>query len=118
MEPAKLIAETFENGCHNEFTTFGFRFSQWEEKARQVLSANSYGYVKGSAGDGYTDNQECQDFKKWQFVPRRLVPVAQCDVVPKYKVLGQNVPSPIAVAPIGVNTIFHREGECLSLIHI
>ena len=52
MEPAKLIAETFENGCHNEFTTFGFRFSQWEEKARQVLSANSYGYVKGSAGDG------------------------------------------------------------------
>ena len=57
MEPAKLIAETFENGCHNEFTTFGFRFSQWEEKARQVLSANSYGYVKGSAGDGYTDNQ-------------------------------------------------------------
>ena len=37
---------------------------------------------------------------------------AQCDVVPKYKVLGQNVPSPIAVAPIGVNTIFHREGEC------
>lgn len=112
MEPAKLIAETFENGCHNEFTTFGFRFSQWEEKARQVLSANSYGYVKGSAGDGYTDNQECQDFKKWQFVPRRLVPVSQCDVVPKYKVLGQNVPSPIAVAPIGVNTIFHREGEC------
>ena len=80
MEPAKLIAETFENGCHNEFTTFGFRFSQWEEKARQVLSANSYGYVKGSAGDGYTDNQECQDFKKWQFVPRRLVPVSQCDV--------------------------------------
>ena len=54
----------------------------------------------------------CEDFKKWQFVPRRLVPVSQCDVVPKYKVLGQNVPSPIAVAPIGVNTIFHREGEC------
>ena len=111
MEPAKLIAETFENGCHNEFTTFGFRCSQWVETARQAVSAHSVGDVWGSGGAGYTHNQECQDFKKWQFVPRRLVPVSQCDVVPKYKVLGQNVPSPIAVAPIGVNTIFHREGE-------
>ena len=111
MEPAKLIAETFQKGCNDEVNSYGFKFSQWEAKAREVLSSNSFGYVNGSAGDRFSDDRDCLDFKKWLFVPRRLCPVDKCEIVPKYKVLGQNIPSPVAVAPVGVNTIFHREGE-------
>lgn len=109
--PDSLLTETFTKGCNNETNPYGFTFEQWQAKARETLPANSWGYVFGSAGDSYTDGRDVKAFKKWLFVPRRLVPIDQCDIVPKYKVLGQNVPSPIAIAPVGVNTIFHRDGE-------
>jgi len=111
MDPNQLLLETFAKGRQNQTNPYGFSFAQWQENARKVLPADSWGYVFGSAGDSFTDGRDVEAFKKWLFVPRRLLPVSQCDIVPKYKVLGQNVPSPIAVAPVGVNTIFHRDGE-------
>lgn len=111
MRPDSLLTETFAKGRKNQTNPYGFTYAQWQEKARETLPADSWGYVSGSAGDSFTDGRDVKAFKQWLFVPRRLLPISQCDIVPKYKVLGQNVPSPIAVAPVGVNTIFHREGE-------
>lgn len=111
MDPKSLAIEVFDKGSHNEIIPYGFEFSDWEEKARHALSANSFGYVNGSAGDKFTDHRDVNYFKKWLIVPRRLVAFDHTDIVPRYKVLGQSVPSPIAIAPVGVNTIFHREGE-------
>ncbi|WFD43605.1 lactate 2-monooxygenase, partial [Malassezia psittaci] len=112
MESSKLLMETFTKGMKQEKNPFGFTFEDWREKAKEVLPSTSWGYVYGSAGDGATDQRDVRSFKDWLFVPRRLVPLKECDIKPSYKVLGLDVPSPIAVAPIGVNTIFHREGEC------
>ncbi|KAI3628296.1 lactate 2-monooxygenase [Malassezia furfur] len=111
MSPDSLLVETFAQGRKNETNPYGFTFEQWQNKARETLPADSWGYVFGSAGDSFTDGRDVKAFKRWLFMPRRLLPVDHCDIVPKYKVLGQNVPSPIAIAPVGVNTIFHREGE-------
>ena len=45
MDPKSLAIEVFDKGSHNEIIPYGFEFSEWEEKARNALSANSFGYV-------------------------------------------------------------------------
>ncbi|KAF2757708.1 FMN-linked oxidoreductase, partial [Pseudovirgaria hyperparasitica] len=47
--------------------------------------------------------------KKWSIVPQRLVKAEHPEL--EVKVLGQKLSYPVAVAPIGAQTIFHADGE-------
>lgn len=73
------------------------------------LSADAWGYVHGSAGRGETDSDDVSAFRKWRFLPRRLVSTGTVNL--ETSAFGMTFASPIAVAPVGVQTLFHRDGE-------
>lgn len=117
-DPVAYEQSVFQAGLHSAKPPFTFRSSQWESQAQSVLSANSWGYIYGNCGAGSTYRKNLAAFDKWSIVPRRLVPSRNDPVTgsPAFAdthttVLGQKLSFPLAIAPIGVQRIFHPEGE-------
>ncbi|KAG9694133.1 FMN-dependent alpha-hydroxy acid dehydrogenase, partial [Aureobasidium melanogenum] len=112
--------EVYMNGLAWHKPPFTFQSDQWEEEARKVLSANSFGYVRGNAGTSETYNKNLAAFQRWSILPSRLVPSFRDDEGRELmadtttKLLGQELPFPMAAAPVGVQKIFHAEGEIAS----
>lgn len=117
-DPVGYEQSVFQAGLHSAKPPFTFRSSQWEIQAKSVLSANSWGYINGNCGDGSTYRKNLAAFDRWSIVPRRLVPSRKDPVTGEdafadtsTTVLGQELSFPMAIAPIGVQRIFHPEGE-------
>ncbi|KAF2650239.1 cytochrome b2 (L-lactate cytochrome-c oxidoreductase) [Lophiostoma macrostomum CBS 122681] len=102
--------EVYKKGLQYERSTLTFQADKWEELACQRLSAESKGYVYGSAGCRETTNKNRAAFKKWSIVPRRLVKTASFPDL-STEIFGQKQPYPIALAPVGVLRIFNSDGE-------
>ncbi|KAF1845974.1 FMN-dependent alpha-hydroxy acid dehydrogenase [Cucurbitaria berberidis CBS 394.84] len=102
--------QTYTRGLDFERPPLTFQASKWEELACSRLSADSKGYVYGSAGVRETTDKNRAAFKKWSIVPRRLV---KYDGFPdlKTEILGEQLSVPIAMAPVGVLKIFNPDGE-------
>ncbi|HEY8525021.1 MAG TPA: alpha-hydroxy-acid oxidizing protein [Acidimicrobiales bacterium] len=83
--------------------------TQLEERAAEVLSADALGYILPSAGSGATARANREAFDRWRIVPRMLRGAAERDLTTT--VLGTTLPAPVALAPIGVQTLVHEEGE-------
>ncbi|KAJ4171258.1 hypothetical protein NW754_015021 [Fusarium falciforme] len=107
----------FDAGLHFARPSFTFQSSEWEPMAKNVLSATSWGYIHGNCGAGSTYRNNLTSFTRWSIVPRRLVPSRKDDTGNERfsdtttTVLGQTLPFPVAIAPIGVQKIFNPEGE-------
>lgn len=117
-DPVGYEQSVFQAGLHSAKPPFTFRSSQWETQAQSVLSANSWGYINGNCGDGSTYRKNLAAFDRWSIVPRRLVPSRKDPVTGEEAfadtsttVLGRELSFPMAIAPIGVQRIFHPEGE-------
>ncbi|WP_327089641.1 alpha-hydroxy-acid oxidizing protein [Nonomuraea sp. NBC_01738] len=81
-----------------------------EERAREVLSPEALGYIVPSAGSGSTARDNRAAFDRRKIVPRMLRGVdRERDL--SCEILGTRLPAPIAVAPMGVQTIAHPDGE-------
>ena len=80
-----------------------------EERAREVLGAEAFGYVSGGAGSEDTMLANREAFRRWRIVPRMLVDVQHRDHT--VDLLGAHLPAPVLLAPIGVQGILHAEGE-------
>ncbi|MEU8124573.1 lactate 2-monooxygenase [Spirillospora sp. NPDC049024] len=80
-----------------------------EGLAERSLSARAFGYVAGSAGSEATARANRAAFDRWRIVPRMLRDVAERDL--SVTVLGTPMPSPVLLGPIGVQSIFHPDGE-------
>lgn len=113
-----LEQSVYQAGLHSTKPPFTFQPSEWEPQAKAVLSANSWGYIHGNCGAGSTYRKNLAAFDRWSIVPRRLVPSrtdpatgAEAFADTSTTVLGRELPFPVAVAPIGVQKIFHPEGE-------
>ncbi|KAJ5469209.1 Aldolase-type TIM barrel [Penicillium sp. IBT 31633x] len=101
--------EVYQAGLQGEKPSITFNSREWENLARDRLSADAYGYVWGSAGARDTDDNNKQAFKKWGIVPSRLVKSGFPDL--KVSLFGETYDYPIAIAPVGVQRIFHPDGE-------
>ncbi|KAI9706183.1 MAG: hypothetical protein M1820_004944 [Bogoriella megaspora] len=108
-EPYHYEQEVYQKGLRHERPPLTFDPTQWETLARQRLSADSWGYVGGSAGTRETHNKNLLAFQKWSIIPRRLIPSGFPDL--KTRTFGDEYAYPIALAPIGVQKIFNPEGE-------
>lgn len=113
-----LEQSVYQAGLHSTKPPFTFQSSQWEPQAKAALSANSWGYIHGNCGAGTTYRKNLAAFDRWSIVPRRMVPSrpdpatgAEAFSDTSTTVLGQQLPFPVAIAPIGVQRIFHPEGE-------
>jgi lactate 2-monooxygenase len=83
--------------------------SRLEDAARAVLDEGPFGYVAGGAGAGATMRANRAAFERHALVPRMLRDVTFRDW--STSVLGTPMPAPLLLAPIGVLSILHPEGE-------
>ncbi|RDL34583.1 Oxidoreductase [Venustampulla echinocandica] len=80
-----------------------------EEQARSKMALTSFNYVSGGAGEGSTMDANRLAFRQWKMVPRMLRPTSGRDF--KVNLFGETYDSPILMAPIGVQQIFHQDKE-------
>jgi lactate 2-monooxygenase len=84
-------------------------FDEWEDRAKGILSSASFGYVYGAAGAGHTKRDNADAFQKYRIRPRVCCDTSKRDL--SISILGRKFPFPFLLAPIGVNTILHSDGE-------
>src|SRR5215207_5299470 len=87
-------------------------WDELERAAAEALEDAPRGYVWGGAGTGATMRANLEAFARRRIVPRMLRDVAERDL--STTVLGAAMPAPVLLAPIGVQTIVHPDGELAS----
>lgn len=87
-------------------------YEEWEKKAREVLADGPYYYVAGGAGGENTMSANLEAFNRWKVVPRMFRNVEDRDL--SVELFGQKLPYPVLSAPIGVQSIIHKDGELAS----
>ncbi|HTR89864.1 MAG TPA: lactate 2-monooxygenase [Solirubrobacteraceae bacterium] len=80
-----------------------------ERDAYGLLADGPSGYISGGAGRGKTMAANRAAFDRWRIVPRMLRDVSQRSL--SRTVLGTELAAPVLLAPIGVQTLAHAEGE-------
>jgi len=78
-------------------------------RAEEALAPEAFGYLAGGAGSEETMRANREAFRRWRIVPRMLRDVSSRDL--SVELLGHELRAPILLAPIGVQGIFHAEGE-------
>ena len=84
----------------------------WRDLDRQAYKAmppEAHGYVAGGAGAEDTVRANREAFDQWRIVPRMLRDVEHRGL--STELAGTNMPAPVLVSPIGVQSIVHEEGE-------
>ncbi|GEL76495.1 lactate 2-monooxygenase [Tenuibacillus multivorans] len=100
------IYQTMQNPDPNRLP---IAYEEWEKKAREKLKDGPFYYVAGGAGGERTMDTNVSDFNQWKIMPRMLNNVDDRDL--SVELFGQTYPSPAMLAPVGVQSIIHEEGE-------
>src|SRR6202167_2844951 len=82
---------------------------QLEQDAMNLLRQGPRGYIEGGAGLGETMRANREAFDHWRLRPRMLRDVSKRSLA--RTVLGTELSAPVLLAPIGVQTLAHPEGE-------
>ncbi|ALG07304.1 lactate 2-monooxygenase [Kibdelosporangium phytohabitans] len=101
--------EIYLHGLADQVPPFTVDTTKLADSAREILQPGPYWYVQGGAGSGATMRANREAFDKWRIVPRMLRDATARDV--STSVLGTTMPAPVLLAPIGVQSIVHEEGE-------
>jgi isopentenyl diphosphate isomerase/L-lactate dehydrogenase-like FMN-dependent dehydrogenase len=93
------------NGIRDIIPVMTTNPAEWEAAAQAVMVPRDFAYAKGGAGAGDTVRKNREAFHQWSIIPRmvRSNTVRSLNVT----ILGQEWPTPVAIAPMGVNKIFH-----------
>ncbi len=93
----------------NEQPTMPISWTELERAAEAALDPRAAAYVYGGAGSEDTMRANLAAFRRWRIVPRFMRPVT--DRTLRTEVLDTEMPAPVMLAPIGVQTLVHPEGE-------
>src|SRR5271169_4935879 len=88
--PANFQFEIYGGGLAGETPELPVSVGALEERARELLSAEAFGYVAGGAGAERTMRANLQAFERWEIVPRMLRDVSVRDL--STSVLGTAMP--------------------------
>ncbi|ROV88356.1 hypothetical protein VSDG_09429 [Cytospora chrysosperma] len=80
-----------------------------EELAKQKLTQNGWYYASSNAGLSHTHLANRQAFFRHKIVPKQLVDTNDRSM--RTTIFGHQVSAPIGIAPIGINKIYHPQGE-------
>ncbi len=80
-----------------------------EQQAKALLKPEAYAYLAGGAGAEDTMRANRAAFQRWRIVPRFLRDMSRRDL--SVDLLGQRFRTPVLLAPVGVMSILHQEGE-------
>ncbi|MFD9943088.1 lactate 2-monooxygenase [Nonomuraea sp. NPDC059023] len=101
--------EIYLNGLTGALPPYSVDPAKLQEAARSLLEEGPYWYVAGSAGSGETDAANRAAFLRRAIVPRMLRETTERDL--STELFGRTYPAPLALAPIGVQSIVHPHGE-------
>jgi len=104
--------EIYERGVRGEKPSLPIRIEDLEALARETLPPEAYDYIAGGAGSEATMRFNREAFDNWRIVPRMLRDVSDRDL--SVELFGTTLPAPVLLAPIGVQTLVHPEGEAAS----
>jgi L-lactate dehydrogenase (cytochrome) len=96
----------------DEKPTLPTSWADLELHAAEALDSVAKAYVYGGAGSEDTMDANREAFRRWRIAPRMLRDVSHRDL--STTVLGTGMPAPLMLAPIGVQTIVHPDGELAS----
>jgi isopentenyl diphosphate isomerase/L-lactate dehydrogenase-like FMN-dependent dehydrogenase len=99
----------YQAGVQGQRPAYPLSVDELEQRAKAVLTPEAYAYVAGAAGAEDTMRANREGLRRWRIVPRFLRNVVQRDL--SVTLLGQRLPAPVLLAPIGVQSILHPEGE-------
>ncbi len=80
-----------------------------EAAARAALAREPFDYLSGGAGAEATMQANLEAFRRWRIEPRVLRDVSRRDW--RIRLFGAHLPVPVLLAPIGVQGLFHADGE-------
>src|SRR3954470_6785476 len=101
--------EIYLQGLAGELPALPIGWDALERAAAAKLDEGARGYVFGGAGAEDTQRENVEALARWRIVPRMLRDVATRDV--RTTVLGTEMPAPVLLSPVGVQSIIHPEGE-------
>jgi lactate 2-monooxygenase len=101
--------EIYRTGLTDVVPSLPVDLTRLEARARRTLPRAAYDYVAGSAGTGDTAQANREAFRKWRIVPRMLRGASKGELTTR--VLGQTLPAPVLLGPVGVLRILHPDGE-------
>ena len=87
-------------------------YEEWKQLANEKLEDGPYWYVAGGAGSGATMKANRSAFDNYTIKPRMLQNVESRDL--SITLLDSAYNTPLLLAPIGVQSIIHQEGELAS----
>jgi len=93
--------EIYMAGTQGILPDYPVDFETLEARAHQALGPMLTNYVAGGCGDEHTQDTNASAFHHWGMVPRMMVDCAERDL--SIELLGLKLPSPIFLAPIGLN---------------
>jgi lactate 2-monooxygenase len=102
-------AEIFLRGMAGETPEHPISLAELERRVAEVAEPRAAAYVLGGAGAERTMRTNLEAFERWRLVPRMLRDVAERDL--SVTVAATEMPAPVALAPIGVHSIVHPDGE-------
>jgi lactate 2-monooxygenase len=109
---ASFQYQIYAGGLIEQTPSLPVSAAELHERARAKLGAGPYGYVAGGAGSERTMQANLDAFERRRIVPRMLRDVSERDL--STSVLGTPMPAPLMLAPVGVQSIVHPEGELAS----
>ena len=104
--------EIYMRGLTGETPTVPVDWAELERRAEETMEPRAAGYVFAGAGSGETMRANREAFRRRRIVPRVLRDVGSRDLATE--VAGTPMAAPLLLAPIGVQTIVHPDGELAS----
>jgi isopentenyl diphosphate isomerase/L-lactate dehydrogenase-like FMN-dependent dehydrogenase len=102
-------SEIYLHGLEDRRPPFTTDLAALEDAARALMDPGPFWYVAGAAGSGATARANREAFERHRLVPRMLTGATERDL--STTVLGTAMPAPVLLAPLGVQSIVHPDGE-------
>ncbi|WP_082180425.1 alpha-hydroxy-acid oxidizing protein [Acidiplasma cupricumulans] len=93
----------------NENYDLPISIEDWRRIAMETLNKNAWGYLEGAAGNEDTMNENRKAFLRYYIRPRYLRNVEGRDI--SIELFGKKFDTPFILAPIGVQSILHKDAE-------
>lgn len=105
LKEEQIVRFALKNKIMNNFRNI------WDIKSasKKKITQHAFDYLVGGADDLRTFNRNIEAYQHFQIRPRRLIDVKNVDT--SIELFGERYASPIFLAPVGFQELFHLEGE-------
>lgn len=101
--------EIYLRGLAEQLPELPIAWGALEAAAEAKLDPGARDYVFGGAGAEDTMRENLEAFRRWRLLPRMLRDVAERSTATTF--LGRELNAPVVLAPVGVQSIVHPDGE-------